>query len=410
MIKKISRKKNVKKNKKLTVKNNKNKGNIKSLNFPYYHKFKTENEILKDFQKLKIFSPKLINKYRGKYRINKFRGKIIIFLEDYDKNRDLYQITDYFSQECRVKCSFESPKQTQKTGNILEQFKKIKTKMHNNLGNNFNFNEVDDYFYKNKIKECSNFHNTVVVSLLKFLKVRKYLDFSAGWGDRLVGSIASNYCQEYLGVDPSKCLQDKYKKIINTLCPKNKKIIKNFRVINKGFEDADLPKNYFDLAFSSPPFFKLEIYEKEKGQSVSKFNTVEVWKKGFLYPLIDKSTQSLKNYGYFAIYISDYGDVKYTRDMFQYIKNNRNELKYLGDIHWMDKKNPNNIKKINIWQKQISLDKKYITYSKIIKESKDGKLPGKYRPWRFTSGNGTDNPKNYVFNTETKKWVFLKNL
>ena len=70
--------------------------------------FKTENEILKDFNKLKNLDL-IINKYRGKVRLNKFRGKIVIFLEDYDKNRDLYQITDYFSQECRVKCTFESP-------------------------------------------------------------------------------------------------------------------------------------------------------------------------------------------------------------------------------------------------------------------------------------------------------------
>lgn len=364
MIKKVSKRKinqkieslkKRKKTKKITIKNskkllenNKKKGNNE---FPYYHLFKTENEILKDFNKLKKFQPKIINKYRGKVRLNKFRGKIVIFLEDYDKNRELYQITDYFSQECRVKCTFESPKQTQKTGNMLDQYKKLKSKMNNNLGNNYTFNQVDDFFYKNKIKECSNFHTTIVLSLQKFLKVKKYLDFSSGWGDRLVGSLASN-CQEYLGVDPSKCLQPKYKNIVKTLCPKYKNN-KNFKVIQDGFENAKIPENYFDLAFSSPPFFKLEIYENNKSQSVSKFNTVETWKNGFLFPLIDKSTKALKNYGYFAIYISDYGGVKYTRDMFQYIRQNIKELRYMGDVHWMEKNRPNNIKKINIWQKKV---------------------------------------------------------
>ena len=322
---------------------------LKKTDFPYYRLFKTKKEILKDFQKLRDFKPKILRKNPTKQKINGFgEKKQIIFIEDYQKNVDMYKITDYFSQKCRVKCVFNPLKDPKAGKNMLEQYSDIKDDLFKKLGDSFSYYQFDDYLYSKRIRECSNFHTTVVMFVLKLFKPKKYLDFSAGWGDRLVGAIAYD-CQEYLGIDPSECMQSHYQSIIETLAPKNKQ--KQFKVIQKGFENAIVPKNHFDLVFTSPPFFTLERYENTKEQSVIKFKNLQDWKKGFLFPSLAKSYQSLREGGYLALYISDYTTAKYTDDMKKYIKNKIKGFKYIGDIHWMDRKTKK-IRNINCWKKE----------------------------------------------------------
>ena len=62
----------------------------------------------------------------------------------------------------------------------------------------------------------------------------------------------------------------------------------------------------YDLVFTSPPFFDLEVYENEKSQSISKFNTLEKWKQNFLIPAMEKSVSALEMNGHLVIYVSDY--------------------------------------------------------------------------------------------------------
>ncbi len=322
---------------------------LKKAEFPYYRLFKTQKEILADFKKLKDFKPKILRKNPTSKKIAGFAGKgPIIFIEDYQKNVDMYKITDYFSQKCRVKCVF-NPLKDSKTGrNMLEQYREFKGDMFKELGNSISYHKLDDYLYAKNIKECSNFHTTVVMFVLKLFKPKRYLDFSAGWGDRLVGAIAYD-CQEYLGVDPSECMQSHYQSIIETLAPKKKQ--SQFKVIQKGFEDATVPKNHFDLVFTSPPFFTLERYENTPLQSVIKFKNLQAWKNGFLFPSLVKCYHSLREGGYLAIYISDYTTAKYTGDMKKYIKNKLKGFNYMGDIHWMDRKT-RKIRAINCWKKE----------------------------------------------------------
>ena len=153
-----------------------------------------------------------------------------------------------------------------------------------------NYNDVSEYLYQN-IPQCTNFNVTVMISLLNLLKPKRVLDPSAGWGDRLIGAIAYNKC-EYTGVDPSICMEPIYKEIINTLVPRNDS--SRYNVIKDGFENIIVPQSYYDLVFTSPPFFDFELYEKSETQSVEKFNTLDKWLNGFLFPLIKKSEVYVK--------------------------------------------------------------------------------------------------------------------
>lgn len=315
------------------------------IEYPYYNYQINKNTLLKYFKNLKNYKYKLLNKNPVNRKINKFKNKYIIFEENYYKSKDLYNITDYFSQKCRVRCIYNAREKK----SVLDLFTENKDTIYSKLSKygHISYLDINEYIFKN-YKQCTNFNTTIVISLLKLLKPKKVLDMSSGWGDRLVGAIA--YKCEYTGVDPSNCMAPIYKKIINTLAKKEER--KNYKVIKSGFETANIKENYYDLMFSSPPFFDLEIYEDAAEQSIEKFNSLEQWKSGFLYPSILKSYKSLKYNGYLALYISDYTGYSYTNDMKIYIKENIKELKYQGDIHWWDKNNKKAIRTIFIWQKK----------------------------------------------------------
>lgn len=83
------------------------------------------------------------------------------------------------------------------------------------------------------------------------------LDFTAGWGSRMVAAAALGI--NYTGIDANKNLSPGYKKIIKLIQPHtNSKINMTF----KKAEDVDfskLPK--YDFVFTSPPYEYLEVYE-----------------------------------------------------------------------------------------------------------------------------------------------------
>ncbi len=324
---------------------NSNSSNTKvffNKEFPYYKYYITKENIIKNVTKLSNYKPILLKYNPVSRKINKFNGKLIIFKEEYEKNKELYQITDYFSQSCRIRClnnlkSKETP---------LEFFQRNKEKIYNELKPVINYSSISEYLYKNT-KQCTNFNTTVVISLLKFFNVKRYLDPSAGWGDRLIGAIAHG-C-EYTGVDPSNCMNPIYHQMIDVLVSTNKQ--SKYQIIKSGFEDVEIKPNYYDFVFTSPPFFDFELYEKDKGQSVEKFSTLDKWLIGFLFPLIEKSYKALSKNGNFAIYISDYTGISFTNEMFKYIRENIKGFKYQGDIHFWTPENKKIIRTIFIWKK-----------------------------------------------------------
>ena len=110
------------------------------------------------------------------------------------------------------------------------------------------------------------------------------------------------------------------------------------------------------MVFTSPPFFDLEVYEDSNNQSIEKFNTVEKWKNNFLFPSIKKSFDSLKKNKHLALYITDYKNNYYIKDMKDYIKNELG-YKYEGNIYWT--KNKKVLRTIFIWKKDTNLNKTF---------------------------------------------------
>lgn len=296
------------------------------MEYPYYNLYVDENKILNDFNKLKKFFPTVID--------NLTKNSILSVEENYTSHLPLIKITDWFTESERVKCKIG------KNQTPLEVYTKYKKYYKPFLKN---YKNIDNELSKN-IKMCNNFPVTLVISVLKVFNPTKMLDMSSGWGDRLIGAIA--YGCEYTGVDPNVNLKQKYKNIIDFFGADPKK----YKIFTKGFEDFKIKESEYDLVFSSPPFFDLEVYSNEKSQSIVKFNTLYKWKNYFLFPSLKKSLVGLKIGGYLAIYVSDYKNIKYTKDMKDFVRKLGNN-EYLGTINWVNVDGSNNIRNIYVWKK-----------------------------------------------------------
>jgi hypothetical protein len=91
---------------------------------------------------------------------------------------------------------------------------------------------------------------------------RKYnatrvLDFTAGWGARMVAAMADNI--DYIGIDSNKSLKPGYNKIKNLLKNEYTSKVKLYFKPAEEVDFSSLPK--YDLVFTSPPYEYLELYE-----------------------------------------------------------------------------------------------------------------------------------------------------
>lgn len=122
----------------------------------------------------------------------------------------------------------------------------------------------------------------------------KVLDPCAGWGGRMIGFFSSLLGGEYIATDPST-------KTFNGLL-RLKDFLLSAEVINEPeislhnlpFEELELPDNYFDFAFTSPPYFDTEIYSDEETQAFNRYPAFDEFNEKFLKVLIEKTMRSLK--------------------------------------------------------------------------------------------------------------------
>ena len=126
------------------------------------------------------------------------------------------------------------------------------------------------------------------------------LDFSSGYGGRLFGALSSDSVKSYTGAEPYLKTYDNLI-IMSDVINSNKNVI----IHNKPFEDLELEENYYDLSFSSPPYFNTEEYSYESTQSFMRYKTKESWKIGFLTKIIENNYKFIKRGGYFIINIAN---------------------------------------------------------------------------------------------------------
>jgi DNA-binding MarR family transcriptional regulator len=154
-------------------------------------------------------------------------------------------------------------------------------------------------------------------------------DYSSGFGQRLIGAMASKNNLQYIGADPWTASFENLNKLYRYIFQHHRCNIHN--IGSENFYQEDLNEKIC-LAFSSPPYFDTEIYCKEKTQcNLSSYEDyLNYWDKTCL-----NTSKILKSNGYFIVNISDkYKDdlvkiaskyFKYDHELYLSYENDKNE-------------------------------------------------------------------------------------
>ena len=178
----------------------------------------------------------------------------------------------------------------------------------------------------------SSILNPVVIYTLskKYIKnASRVFTPTLGWSSYMYGFLSDEKIKEYVGTDVIKsvCYNTEKlakrmfpKKYVDIYCSQSELLIEN-REFMKEY------KNYFDVVFFSPPYYKLELYRGSK-QSTTLYNTYEMWLDKYWKTTIKLCREVLHRKGKLIYIISGYDKQlnmntdmnNITKKYFKYIK------------------------------------------------------------------------------------------
>ena len=182
----------------------------------------------------------------------------------------------------------------------------------NGVNNTFKGKFLTEPDIKEKIKMLKNlftmyfgnigmFRPILVKHLICKYRPKRMLDFTMGWGGRLVGACSENM-DAYIGVDLNTNLEPLYKKMVKTLKSLSTTKIQLFF---KSAVEVDYSKLNYDFVMTSPPYYNIEIYRKNS--IISK----QEWENNFYIPVFTETYKYLKKGGHYCINVNEaiYEDV-----------------------------------------------------------------------------------------------------
>lgn len=265
----------------------------------------------------------LVSKIQDKNLIdNKYNGRYTIVMRESNEYKIYNEITNIIIERCNIKCKFGNGKTVLELAQDKNNIKNIMKSLYENKID-VSHKKVASSIYK-QVKICNYFPINIVYGFIKYFGAKSMLDISTGWGDRLIAACIADI--EYYGADPNTCNIPYYNQMIELFGNKEKQ-----KFVTTGFEDLEI-KDTYDLIFSSPPFFELEKYSEDKGQSHLKYTTEDSWVYEFLFVVIKKAWGHLKKGGHMCLYINDYYNAIYCEKMVKFCIETLDFCKYLGVI------------------------------------------------------------------------------
>lgn len=329
---------------------------LNTIDYPYFKYYISENRIRENFNRLINIKPHVINHpyFIDNVKLQshelKFGNMYVLIMSRNNEFQEVDEISDFFNEECRNKCLFFGSKGTTYDyyRNHLDliikhlEEKHLEINMENMRNIIFNFGRRDGF------GECSTFKPKFLRYIIDHFNAKNILDMSMGWGDRLIASMASNInC--YHGYDPNPCLHPNYKKMIEFFKPQlvNPKI--EIKTHQLPFEKAQLPDNFYDLMFTSPPYFDIEIYDSNSETQSTHNNNESEWYNNYLKVWVKLIYNALKIGGIMAFNINQFRHHHFVQwlvdDMRKDVK-----WKFLGTIGNTGQK-IKNVQPIFLWKK-----------------------------------------------------------
>lgn len=169
--------------------------------------------------------------------------------------------------------------------------------------------------------ECTQFKPSIARSIYMKFNATRVLDFSAGWGDRLLGALSlPNQIQRYIAFDPNSSLRAGHTAMIDRFAAKDSQRHLKYRVYYEPFETNQVAlAETFDLVFTSPPYYDFETYTQEEGQSIMSHPDFEGWMTNFFLASLTKAWANLDVGGHMVIHIGDVGGLKICQSMCMHV-------------------------------------------------------------------------------------------
>jgi 16S rRNA G966 N2-methylase RsmD len=135
-------------------------------------------------------------------------------------------------------------------------------------------------------------------------------DPCAGWGGRLLGSLAAGV-ETYTAFEPNTETYEGLLRMVKFL---------GFESRVKLYKDSALNMDRYDIrnidvVLTSPPYFDLEVYSHEDTQSIKGCTTYQMWVDKFLNPLVNGALQTLKPTGWSCWNVHNVGKMKMIDDI-----------------------------------------------------------------------------------------------
>ena len=241
------------------------------------------DDAIKDFNKLKLIGSNACNmSYR--YRTGNNVVDFFTFTERLN-TKGKYDINFYEFID-----NIEEFKKKKFISNMLKYYEDVKNK--NKTKNNY---IVLKEVYNICISAINIFRPLVAMEIYTKYNPKCVLDFTCGWGGRLVGACALNI-PNYIGIDINTNLINPYLEM--------KTFFKNISETNVDifFEDAvtfDYSKITYDMVLTSPPYFFLEKYSNN-----TNYSSKNEMKNNFYIPVFSNTYKYLQQGGYYCLNIN----------------------------------------------------------------------------------------------------------
>lgn len=132
----------------------------------------------------------------------------------------------------------------------------------------------------------------------------RVLDFSSGYGGRMLGALTSNMRYHYTGIDPNTKTYRGLTALGHLLT--ELQMGSGFDMNHTVSEEFDAEPNSFDAAFSSPPYFNLETYTDEPTQCMNRCSNLDSWFELYVEPTLRMLHKVLDKDAIYAVNIADY--------------------------------------------------------------------------------------------------------
>lgn len=159
----------------------------------------------------------------------------------------------------------------------------------------------------------SNFRPTVARALLHRYSGAgdAVLDFSAGYGGRLLGALT--LARDYTGIDPARAQCRGLTSMAASMSAQSAATA----LVLQGCAEQILPalaSRSFSVVLSSPPYFNHEKYSDEETQSYIRYPTYREWKKKFLRVVLTESFRLLERGGHLLLNVANTGGFEIATD------------------------------------------------------------------------------------------------